>query len=105
LATGNYAITGGAQSHAQAWTEGFVQLSSLPNDSVTVTLTGTPTFSTAFVLASAGSLFAPANTFVGGAAGPRYTAQLNGVIFTGGKSLTYFPGSAAGSTPTGGQYG
>jgi hypothetical protein len=70
-----------------------------------VTLTGTPTFSTAFVLASAGSLFAPANTFVGGATGTRYTAQLNGVIFTGSKSLTYFPGSAAGSTPTGGQYG
>jgi hypothetical protein len=70
-----------------------------------VTLNGSPNFSGAFVMAGAGSISAANNGFIGGATGPRYDAHLNGVIFTGNKGANYFPGSVAGSTSTGGQYG
>jgi hypothetical protein len=36
---------------------------------------------------------------------PKFHAHLNGVIFTGNKSVNYFPGSVASSVSTGGQYG
>lgn len=38
------------------------------------------------------------------ATGSRYLANVNGVINTGGGGASYFPGSTAGSTATGGQY-
>lgn len=40
----------------------------------------------------------------GTASGQRYIATLNGVINTGSGSATFFPGSVAGTTTTGGQY-
>ncbi len=40
----------------------------------------------------------------GSFAGPRYTANSNGVINTFGGGANYFPGSTAGVTATGGQY-
>jgi hypothetical protein len=81
-------------------------LSSLPDRHVAVTTEGTPNFTGAFVMAGGGSLYAANNGFPGtGATGPKYDAHLNGVIYTGGKSVNYFPGSVAGSVSTGGQYG
>ncbi|HZP20099.1 MAG TPA: DUF2793 domain-containing protein [Bauldia sp.] len=97
--TGNYAISGNAPIHAYALT-GSIVLTGL-----TVTLTGTPAFSTAFVESSrTGVLRGQAMTFSGSATGPRYLADANGVIFTNGGGATYFPGNSAGSTATGGQY-
>jgi hypothetical protein len=50
-------------------------------------------------------IYATNNVFTGSATGPRYHVHLNGVIFTNNKGANYFPGLAAGSTSTGGQYG
>jgi hypothetical protein len=106
IAMGGYQISGGAQVHAQAATGGYIELSSSPNRHVSVTLNGTPNFSGAFVMAGAGSISAANNTFPGTTAtGPKFDAHLNGVIFTGNKTVNYFPGSVAGSVSTGGQYG
>lgn len=94
----NYDITGAAPAHWLANGTGSlvsVQLS-------TITITGTPAFSSQF--ASASSLchvLCNANTFSGSATGTRYSATLNAVIESGGATL---PGNAAGSTATGGQY-
>jgi hypothetical protein len=70
-----------------------------------VALTGSPNFSGAFVYAGDGYIDAPNNTFSGAATGKRYDSQLNGVIYTRGASTSYFPGSVAGTTATGAQYG
>jgi len=98
-ATGNYSVTGGAGSHLNSIE------AALDIRSRTVTLTGTPAFSVSF--ANAGRLaniMASGATFTGSATGVRYIATGNGVIFTNLAGLTYFPGNAAGTTSTGGQY-
>lgn len=63
----------------------------------------------AFAVASQGGLIARAQasfTFSGSATlGARYSAIYNGVIQTYGGGANFFPGAAAGSTSTGGQYG
>lgn len=46
----------------------------------------------------------PTFTNPGNVTGPKYSAQLNGVINTQGAGASYFPGTVAGSTATGGQY-
>jgi hypothetical protein len=73
---------------------------------ITVTISGSPTISffaqaTDMALIQTGSL-----TFSGApAAGTqRYSATMNGVIETLSGSSTYFPGTVAGTTATGGQY-
>jgi hypothetical protein len=44
------------------------------------------------------------NAPTGTASGPRYSARMNGCINVFGGGASYFPGSVAGSTGTGGQY-
>jgi len=67
-------------------------------------VTGTPNFVGSFANASRnGTLQAIGVTYSGSATGARYVASGNGVIYTGG-GASYFPGNAAGSTSTGGQY-
>ena len=102
---GSYDISGGAQCHVQAATEGYIEMSSYPDRSAHLTISGNPNFSGAFVMAGAGSISAANNSFAGSVTGPRYDAHLNGVIFTNNKGVNYFPGSVAGSVSTGGQYG
>ena len=93
-------ITGNAPYHWLATSGGQVVC-----QSVTITLSGTPAFSTAFATASVnGSMNIPSITFSGSATGTRYYITLNAVISTGGGGASYLPGSAAGSTLTGGQY-
>lgn len=98
-AIGNYTISGGALAHLVAVNAMvFVQ-------AVTITLTGTPAFSTAYAYGyQCGSVIGNVCTFDGAATGPRYQAELNGVVNAGGAGASYFPGNAAGSTLTGGQY-
>lgn len=73
----------------------------------TLTITGTPAFSTGFARAyDAGVIGCATMTFSGSATGKRYTGvATNGVINTGGGGATYLPGNTSGDTPaTGGQY-
>ena len=105
IVMGSYSISGGAQCHAQAATEGYIEMSSYPDRGVHLTISGNPNFSGGFTVAGAGSISAANNSFTGSATGPRYDAHLNGVIFTNNHGASYFPGSVAGSVSTGGQYG
>lgn len=75
--------------------------------SVTVTLTGTPAFSSVFADVSRQSyLDVEAVTWSGSGTGSRYTVTQNGIIYTAGGGATYLPGNAAHGTPTAtqGQY-
>lgn len=97
---GNYTVTGSANCHVLTEFSGRVR-----GASTTVTITGTPAFSTAFASAAGlGNIELIAMTFSGSATGPRYAATLNGVIYTQGGGASYLPGNSAGSTATGGQY-
>lgn len=100
VATGNYAISGAAYTHAVGELMGNIDISG-----VTVTISGTPAFGGAFALATTlGAVRAWSNTFSGSATGPRYSAVANGVVDTNGGGATYLPGNVGGSTGTGGQY-
>lgn len=100
IASGNYTISGSALQH---W---FARNGATINaDFRTVTLSGTPAFSTAFAFAQqCGAILAGAMTFSGSGTGKRYDATLNGVINTVGAGASALPGNAAGTTATGGQY-
>ncbi|HEV2501594.1 MAG TPA: DUF2793 domain-containing protein [Mesorhizobium sp.] len=63
------------------------------------------TYSDAVMLATTGGTIELGNGTIGGSAiGPRYRADLNGVISTAGGGANFIPGSSAGSVATGGQY-
>jgi hypothetical protein len=103
-----YAITGspsgGNQCHIISG-DGSV----FANTAYNVTIGSAQAFATAFALcARNGTLLNYTGTFTGagvaGTTGPRYSANLNGVIYVGGAGANYFPGNSAGSTATGGQY-
>lgn len=95
----SYTISGGAVIHAGAYNGGLFRIRNF-----TVTLTGTPAFSSAFAVASrSGVLMALETTYTGSATGNRYDANLNGVILTAAGG-TFLPGNTRGTTATGGQY-
>jgi len=99
-AIGDYAISGGAQTHVNATLGGSVTLTGR-----TVTLSGTPAFSQPFVsIGQCGRLSADGAVFAGAATGTRYAAFNNGVIFVNGAGPNVFPGDAAGYVFNGGQY-
>lgn len=96
----SYAITGGAVSHWNCALSG-----SMAVQANTITLTGTPNFSSAFAQGIINAcLGVNSNTFVGGATGKRYSATGNSVINTNGGGASYLPGDVAGTTGSGGQY-
>ncbi len=98
--TANYTISGGATRHLFATTGGIFVCSSR-----TVTITGTPAFSSAFVVGSRTGVFnLPGNTYSGSATGSRYIVSFNAVVDVAGAGANYLPGNAAGSTASGGQY-
>lgn len=96
----NYTITGGAYAHIYAFQGGIVNITGR-----TITLTGTPTFITAFIFTEsiAATTYA-SNTFSGTAIGSKYNARKLGLIDVGGASIFYLPGSTSGTTTSGGQY-
>lgn len=98
-ASGNYTISGGAGQHMNALACGQIAVQNR-----TVTLTGTPAFTTFALCARNSVINANGNTYSGSATGVYYSAILNGVIYVAGGGGTYFPGNSAGSTATGGQY-
>ena len=102
VAKGSYTISGSAAAHIEVESNSVFRYDP---SAVTVTLTGTPAFSTAFAVAqTCASIEAISVTFSGSATGPRYSAVTNGVITTNGGGASYLPGNSAGSTATGGQY-
>jgi hypothetical protein len=101
ISTGNYTISGNVGAHLNLQQGGVF----LYGGGTTVTLTGTPAFSTAFVLAKQISLVQVASvTFSGAATGMRYSLTSNSVVDTNGASTSFLPGNAAGSVSTGAQY-
>jgi len=101
----NYTISGGAVHHLHA-SAGIIARREAAT--ITVTLTGTPAFSTSFAgaFSNATILMASSGTiFSGSATGPRYRAEYNAVINTFGGGTSYLPGNSAGTTLAGGQYG
>ncbi|MFV2033896.1 MAG: DUF2793 domain-containing protein [Halocynthiibacter sp.] len=70
-----------------------------------LTLTSAPNFATAFLACEDGSVATLlAGSFSGAATGPRYVADRNGVINTGGQGAAFLPGDSAGSATNGGLY-
>lgn len=92
-------FSGSAAAAIYATNTGVIDMSSCP-----VVVRNTPGYSTGFAYAESGVVAAGGCTFTGSATGTRYSAILNGVINTSGGGASYFPGSLAGSTATGGQY-
>lgn len=102
VAFGATSITGGALIHWNASDLGHIY-----DAGFTITLTGTPAFTNAFVQISSGAVVkVNNNTFSGAATGPRYNVITNAVCDVNGGGSTYLPGNAAHGTPTatGGQY-
>lgn len=98
-ALGAYAINGAAAYHAHAQQRGQINIRS-----VTATLSGTPAFSVEFASAARGALInANGMTFSGAAAGKRYAADSNAIIYANA-GATYLPGNASGTTANGGLY-
>lgn len=101
VAIGNYSISGGATYHMTAGLHSRINSSGR-----TVTTSSTPAFSIAYAGSNRLSyVLANGMTFTGtGATGSRYVAISGGFIDTNGGGASYFPGSTAGSTSTGGTY-
>lgn len=96
----NYTVSGSANTHYNAAQNGNIWLAGY-----TVTVTGNPTYSTAFCSASvSGQVSANSSTYTGAATGQRYVAASGGVINTASGGGNFFPGSVAGTTNTGGIY-
>jgi len=91
--TGPTSISGGGTMHWHAEGGGKIL-----DRGVTITLTGTPAFSSSFANAVTGGLLSVgANTFSGSATGKRYDVLNGGMIEVYGASTTYLPGSTAGT--------
>jgi hypothetical protein len=95
---GNYAIVGNCSTHLA------VAGGAVTYESITVTLTGTPSLGTFIYCSRLGSVTIDQATMAGSATGSRYNIDTNSVIFTGGKGASFLPGSTAGSVSSGGQY-
>jgi len=95
----SYTISGGAPIHAHAYFSAVITLAYN-----TITVSGTPAFSSYFAGTAFGYISFEGTTFSGSATGTRYLAHKNGVIDTNGGGASFLPGNASGSTATGGQY-
>jgi len=97
---GAYTITGNAIMHYCAQSGGLIQVVNQ-----TVTLTGTPAFSSRFAdVFLNGSIQVNGATFTGSATGTRYLADMLGAIWTNGGGATFLPGNVNGSVTNGGIY-
>ncbi|WP_146126149.1 hypothetical protein [Burkholderia multivorans] len=101
---GNYSIAnnGGAGSHYNVANAGIIAIT----NGITVTIGSGVGISLAFATANGLSQITTSGVTYAGSSvtGPRYASNTNSVISTNGGGASYFPGSTAGSTSTGGQY-
>lgn len=96
-AISDFEIAGGCSRAFQAAGGAIIRVASL-----TITLTGTPHWSVAFLFGPVtGTFIYNGNTFSGAATGKRYDLYLNSVASTVGAAM---PGSVSGSTAAGAQY-
>lgn len=99
-AIGDYSIIAGAARHVNSEVHGKVYIQTR-----TVTITGTPAFSVAFVNAKALShVSINGNTFMGSATGPRFVVTGSAIVSTNNAGLLYLPGSVAGTLVGSGAY-
>ncbi len=101
IRTAAYTISGNASYHLRAGSGSFITESA----AILVTVS-TAIVVTAFALSTGSSMLdTPATSFTGSAVtGSRHSVTSNAVINVNGAGTTFFPGSTAGSTATGGQY-
>lgn len=100
---GNYSIVGGSTGGGHMLINGSGARANY--SPITVTLTGTPSFSAAIFNASNdGNIYVENAIFSGSATGQRYGVFLNGVINTNGGGASFLPGSTSGTTGSGGEY-
>lgn len=104
-ATGNYTISGGGVAHLIG-VRGSIRVQGF-----TVTLTGTPAFTTAFISLSTESVaILSGNTFSGSATGKHYSVADNSVLYTvaaggvSGWTEADLPGDTLGTCSNGGRY-
>lgn len=95
-ASGNYNITGGGFAHAWPIYTGGIFITNR-----TITITGTPNFSGAFLYSRFGYLEADTTTYSGSATGTKYNISMNAVAYTNGYTL---PGNVTIAPATGAQY-
>lgn len=99
-ATGNYTISGSSGAHHSCVGGAVIRVQSR-----TITLTGTPNFSSVFAdFVRVGIGFLNGNVYSGSATGVRYNVSENSAVTVAGAGANYFPGNSAGATATGGQY-
>jgi hypothetical protein len=99
VSAGAIAVTGNAYGILLAQAAGRITFGA-----ITVTLTGTPAFTTTVQCDQSSYAGLSAVTFSGGATGTRYSVSSNSVIASDGSGANFIPGNAAGSATTGGQY-
>jgi hypothetical protein len=95
----SYTITGGAGYHFYTNYTGTLSVSYK-----TITLTGTPGFTTFAYADSISVQVIHGLTFSGSATGKKYDISQNSFMFTLGAGINYLPGSVAGGTASGGIY-
>jgi len=100
VSASSYSVVGNAGYHWRALLGGQISASS-----ALVDITGRA-FATAFAQGERLGMVSCLNaSFTGAATGKRYTAILNGLVFTGSGNGNFLPGNVAGTTESGGQYG
>lgn len=102
--TGNYEITGNAGvAHISTSQQGLALIDGTAY-AITVTINGSPNLNV-FAQIGASQLYIPGVTFNGTPTCQRYSANFNGVIYTGtGGNPNYLPGTSAGGVINGGVY-
>jgi hypothetical protein len=93
-----YTISGGGTGHFHCGSFGMIT-----SGTFTVTITGTPAFSSYFAGAAQGNIIVTGWTFTGAATGVRYLSHRGGVISAAAVSPA-FPGDVEGRVATGGVY-
>jgi len=92
----NYTISGGALAHVSVDYQ-----SQMSTYGITITVSGTPAWGTAFALAAnLGLILFDATTISGSATGKRYQGTMGAGINTNGGGANYFPGNSAGTVAT-----
>ena len=102
IGTTSYTISGGASSHIYAIENSHINI--FGGITVNVTVSSAPVFSIFCAAATCTSMDVGGFVFAGAATGTRYASTQNAVINTNAAGASYFPGSVAGFTTTGGQY-
>jgi hypothetical protein len=94
-----YSITGQASSHH------YIAGGYLEEFATTITLSGVQAYTTFCLADTGGKYYGGYTSYTGGTiTGKRYDVTLNAALQTFGSGANYFPGNAAGTTATGGQY-